>query len=301
VSKAIEQSQTRVEGYNFDMRKHVLEYDDVVNKQREVIYEQRRRILTEPTLKPNLQRMVSEHIDALVRSFTDGYVEDWDLEALYQAIRRIFPIPVNEVPRLWEGFSREELSDHLTAIAEQAYEEKETRMGAEGMRRIEQLLMLEVLDRRWVRHLTDLDVLREGIGLQAVAQQNPLVAYKKSAFDMFAELLDSIEEDIVTRIYHVEIVKQPRQQPIKAVHPSAGGGSGKAAPQRKAGPRLGRNAPCWCGSGKKYKNCHLKQDAAGGGGGGGNGQQAQPAAQAASAGANRSRGGKKRKSKKRRR
>ncbi len=283
VSKAIEQSQTRVEGYNFDMRKHVLEYDDVVNKQREVVYEQRRRILTEPTLKPNVQRMVAEHIDNLVRSFTDGYVEDWDLEALYQAIRRIYPVPVNEVPRLWEGFSRDELSDHLIAIAEQAYDDKENRIGTEGMRRIEQLLMLEVLDRRWVRHLTDLDVLREGIGLQAVAQQNPLVAYKKAAFDMFVELLDSIEEDIVTRIFHVEIVKQTRQQPLKAVHPSAGGGGGKAAPQRKAGPRLGRNDPCWCGSGKKYKNCHMKQDVAGGGNGQ-SGQQAQPAAQAASSG-----------------
>jgi preprotein translocase subunit SecA len=244
--------------------------------------------------------MVAEHVDNLVRSFTDGYVEDWDLEALYQAIRRIYPVPVNEVPRLWEGFSRDELSDHLIAIAEQAYTDKENRIGTEGMRRIEQLLMLEVLDRRWVRHLTDLDVLREGIGLQAVAQQNPLVAYKKAAFDMFVELLDSIEEDIVTRIFHVEIVKQTRQQPLKAVHPSAGGGGGKAAPQRKAGPRLGRNDPCWCGSGKKYKNCHMKQDVAGGGNGQ-SGQQAQPAAQAASSGAGSNGGKKKRKSKKRRR
>ena len=299
VSKAIEQSQTRVEGYNFDMRKHVLEYDDVVNKQREVVYDQRRKILTEPTLKPNVLRMVRDHIEGLVNSFCEGYQEDWDLESLYQAVRRIFPLPVGEVPRVWQGFSKEELSDHLAAIAERAYDDKENRIGSESMRHIERLLMLEVLDRRWVRHLTDLDVLREGIGLQAVAQQDPLVAYKRAAYDMFVELLASIEEDIVGRIYHVEIVRQPRQQPIRAVHPSAGGGSGKPAPQRKAGPRLGRNDPCWCGSGKKYKNCHLKQDIAGGG----NGQtsrQAQAAARPAapSTGGRRS---KKRKSKKRRR
>ena len=184
------------------------------------------------------------------------------------------------------------------AIAENAYADKEKRIGSESMRRIEQLLMLEVLDRRWVRHLTDLDVLREGIGLQAVAQQNPLDAYKRAAYDMFAELLESIEEDIVTRIYHVEIVKHPRQQPLRALHASAGGGGGKPAPQRKAGPRLGRNDPCWCGSGKKYKNCHMKQDISGGG----NGQAARPTQAAAQttagAGGRRS---KRRKSKKRRR
>ncbi len=172
--------------------------------------------------------------------------------------------------------------------------DKEKRLGSESMRQIEQLLMLEVLDRRWVRHLTDLDVLREGIGLQAVAQQNPLVAYKKEAFDMFVELLDSIEEDIVTRIYHVEFVRQPRQQPIQAVHPSTGGG--KPAPQRKAGPQLGRNDLCWCGSGRKYKNCHMKQDSAGGG----NGQAARQN-QAAAAGASGGQQSKQRKTKKRRR
>jgi preprotein translocase subunit SecA len=298
VSKAIEQSQTRVEGYNFDMRKHVLEYDDVVNKQREVIYEQRRRIMTEPTLKPNVQRMVGDHINGLVNSFCEGYEEDWELESLYQAVRRIFPLPVGEVPRVWKGFSRDELSDHLAAIAEKAYTDKEDRIGVDTMRRIERLLMLEVLDRRWVRHLTDLDVLREGIGLQAVAQKDPLVAYKKEAYDMFVDLLTSIEEDIVTRIYHVEIVKQPRQQSVRAVHASAGGGSGKPVPQRKAGPRLGRNDPCWCGSGKKYKNCHMKQDISGGG----NGQATkatQPATKTTSAESGRRT--KRRKSKKRRR
>lgn len=285
VSKAIEQSQTRVEGYNFDMRKHVLEYDDVVNKQREIIYDQRRRILTEPTLKHQILRMVHDYLRHLVESFCEGYQEDWDLAGLYNAVRRVMPLPLTEVPRLWQGMSQEELSDHLAELADEAYEEKEKRLGSEDMRRLERLLMLQVVDRRWVRHLTDLDILREGIGLQAVAQQDPLVAYKREAFAMFSELLQSIEEDIVTRVYHIDFAEPVRRQAVRAVHASAGGDGGRPAPQRRAGPRLGRNDPCWCGSGKKYKDCHLKLDRAGGGGGGGNGRQAQataPQKQAAS-------------------
>ncbi len=272
VSKAIEQSQTRVEGYNFDMRKHVLEYDDVVNRQREVVYDQRRRILTEPTMKLQVQRMTYDYIDTMVENHTGGrYEEDWDLAALHNAAMRAMPLPATESAESWKSLNQDELRERLSTIADAAYEAKEQRLDSETMRRIERMLMLQVLDRRWVRHLTDLDVLREGIGLQAVAQQDPLVAYKSAAFNMFNELLASIEEDIVTQIYHIEIVKQRRQQPLRAVHPNAGGG-GKPAPQRRAGPRLKRNDPCYCGSGKKYKECHMRSDRAGGG----NGAAAQP-------------------------
>ena len=264
VSKAIEQSQSRVEGYNFDMRKHVLEYDDVVNKQREIIYDQRRRILTEPTLRHQIQRMVGDYLKRLVDSFCQGYAEDWDLDGLYNALRRVMPLPVTELPRLWQGQSREALVARFQEIAAQDYDEKENRLASENMRRLERLLMLQVVDRRWVRHLTDLDILREGIGLQAVAQQDPLVAYKREAFAMFGELLQSIEEDIVTRIYHVDFAEPVRRQEMRAIHASAGSDGGRPEPQRRAGPRLGRNDPCYCGSGKKYKDCHLKLDRAGG-------------------------------------
>ena len=284
VSKAIEQSQTRVEGYNFDMRKHVLEYDDVVNKQREVIYEQRRRILSEPTLKPTILRMVRDYIAEQVRIFTgDRYSEDWDLESLRNTMMRIMPLPADETVDAWRKLSEDELLERLQRLAEEAYEAKEKRLGAEAMRELERHLMLRVVDHRWVRHLTDLDVLREGIGLQAVAQQDPLVAYKRAAFDMFADLMHSIEEDIVTRIYHVEAAQPQRRRPMRTIHARAsalraGSGDSKPAPQRRIGPTLGRNDPCWCGSGKKYKNCHMKSDMAGGGNG------AQAAAAAAKAG-----------------
>ncbi len=268
VSRAIEQSQTRVEGYNFDMRKHVLEYDDVVNKQRNVIYAQRRRILGEPTLRPQIREMTDKYIAGLVQTFTnEKFSEDWDLDALHSAIIRVLPLPVQESSTTWTGLSREQLTERLQDLAEQAYEDKEKRLGGEMMRRIERLLMIEMVDHRWVRHLTDLDMLREGIGLQAYAQQDPLVAYKREAFEMFAELMDSIEEDVVTRIYHAEL--QPQQaaarRPARAIHPVAGAGAGdsKPEPQHKFGPNVGRNDPCWCGSGKKYKDCHWNSDRAG--------------------------------------
>ena len=264
VSKAIEQAQTRVEGYNFDMRKHVLEYDDVVNKQREVIYDQRRKVLTEPNLKPTILRMANDYLQHLVDRYTASkYPEDWDLKALHQAVLRVMPLPSTETADVWQGLGPDALKERLLQFAETNYEVKEKRLGSEDMRRIERLLMIQSIDRRWVRHLTDLDVLREGIGLQAVAQQDPLVAYKREAYDMFADLMDRIQEDVVTQIYLVELVREQQRAPVQAVHPSAGGNGGKPAPQRRQGPKLGRNEPCWCGSGKKYKDCHMKSDLAG--------------------------------------
>ncbi len=268
VSKAIEQAQTRVEGYNFDMRKHVLEYDDVVNKQREVIYDQRRKVLAEPTLKPTILKMVDEYLENLVHTYTQAkYPEDWDLKSLHQAVMRIMPLPARETPEAWAQLTREEIIERLQDIARKNYDEKEQRLGAEDMRRIERLLMIQSIDRRWVRHLTDLDILREGIGLQAVAQQDPLVAYKREAFDMFADLLERIKEDVVTQIFRVELIKERQRAPIRAVHPNVnagrGGNGGKPEPQRRQAPKLRRNDPCWCGSGKKYKDCHMKSDMAG--------------------------------------
>ena len=266
VSRAIEQAQTRVEGYNFDLRKHVLEYDDVVNKQRNVIYEERRRILTEPTQRPIALGMVEKQIASMVQTFTqEKYSEDWDLESLHIAIIRIMPLPIEEGSTAWQGMTREALTKHLQDFAEHSYDVKEQRIGAEAMRHIERLVMLQVVDNRWVRHLTDLDILREGIGLQAVAQQDPLVAYKREAYDMFSDLLANIEEDVATRVLHAELVQEPVRRPTREVHTSGGStaASGRPEPQRKAGPNLGRNDLCWCGSGKKYKDCHLKIDRGG--------------------------------------
>ncbi len=268
VSKSIESAQEKVEGYNFDIRKHVLEYDDVVNQQREVIYAQRNRILTSTSLKENILSMVEDQIVELVRTFTAAEAEeDWDLAGLYNAIRAIFPLPVTMTSRSWEDKTPEELIEMFKQLARERYEEKEAEIGSELMRQIERLIMLESVDKLWVRHLTALDSLRQGIGLRAFGQQDPLVAYKREAHEMYGMLVHEIQRLVVSQIYHVEMVRQSAPQPknLQARHDSmqsqtlGGGTNGKAAPVRAA-KTPGRNDPCWCGSGKKYKHCHMKSD-----------------------------------------
>ncbi len=270
VTKAIANAQVKVEGYNFDIRKHVLEYDDVVNKQREVIYSQRRRILRE-NMRPTILSMVEDELERLVNSFAGARdPESWDLDGLYDAVRSLMPLPPDESPRKWSQMSASEMLNHLAEIAYRTYEAKEADLGDEGMRKLERAVMLKAVDERWVRHLTDLDALREGIGLRAFANIDPLVAYKKEAHEMYQALLADIEHDIVYTIYHVTLKQPPQRQvrQVRAVHPSAGGDGGGGAAQRRTRvgdrrmvpPYLGRNDPCWCGSGKKYKYCHMESD-----------------------------------------
>ncbi len=212
VSKAIEGAQVRVEGYNFDIRKHVLEYDDVVNKQREIIYNQRRQILSEPTMRPTIMGMAEDELRQLADQFTSDATatsgravalerKDWDLAGLAIEVGKIFPLPKGENPEGWRKLTAPELADHLVALAEAAYEAKEARLSAEPqtMRDLEKAVMLQTVDNRWVRHLTDLDELREGIGLRAFAQQDPLIAYKKEAHEMYQDLVAAISRDIVVR------------------------------------------------------------------------------------------------------
>jgi preprotein translocase subunit SecA len=296
VSRSIEAAQKRVEGHNFDIRKHVLEYDDVVNKQREVIYAQRRKIMSEPTMRPTVLRMVEEELTGLVKTFTAAPdKEEWELNTLAAAVTPLFPpdtLPRNTVG-IWEGLSSDEILENLLDKAHAAYDQKEARLGEEDVRRIERLVMLRAVDNRWIRHLTDLDVLREGIGLRAYGQQDPLVAYKREAHEMYLDLLQEIQHDIVQHIYHAELIRQP-VRPMRAVRP---GGDGRPAPQpaRASGSRPGRNDPCWCGSGKKYKLCHMREDQQG---------RTAPAAQQQKAGApsaaGRKSSGKRRKRRRRR-
>ncbi len=288
VSKAIENAQTRVEGYNFDTRKHVLQYDEVVNEQRNRIYEQRRRILTEPSLQTNIVQMIGEEIEEIVGEFTsDDYEENWRREDLMQALKAIFPLPSGFTVAQWQGKTRAQIEDDAVKMAMDAYVAKEQALSPEFMRVIEKQLMLRAVDMRWIHHLTDLDHLREGIGLRAFAQVDPVVAYKREAFDMYADLMDDIRGDIVKAVFAFQM--QPTQPvaqqaapdgPASAQPTSASARRSQLAaletpmaknvrtnkdastPQtvRKAGPQLGRNDPCWCGSGKKYKACHMKQD-----------------------------------------
>jgi preprotein translocase subunit SecA len=279
VNRAIENAQTKVEGHNFDIRKHVLQYDEVVNEQRNRIYDQRRRILTEPSLKTSVETMIEEEINAVVAQFvTNEEAEEWQLPELAQALRGIFPLPANFNIEEWRKGTREEVGESAIALALAAYEAKDTELGEETMRGAEKQIMLWAVDNRWIRHLTDLDHLREGIGLQAYAQVDPVVAYKREAFNMYGALMEDIRSDIVKAVYTVQVQRQQQAAasvPVAVATPIArnirtnrdGAGDNKAQTVRNTGPQLSRNDPCWCGSGKKYKNCHEKSDKAQAGGG----------------------------------
>jgi preprotein translocase subunit SecA len=268
VSKAIENAQTKVEGHNFDIRKHVLQYDEVVNEQRNRIYDQRRRILSEPSMKVSVQTMIEEEVASVVQGFLSSeFEEEWDLGELAQALGGIFPLPEEFDPQDWNGLREDEIERKAIQLALDTYAAKEEELGEDAMRQAEKQIMLWAVDSRWVRHLTDLDRLREGIGLQALAQVDPLVAYKRQAFNMYGELMHDITGDIVKAVYQIQprraepVVATPIARNIRA-HRGSDGSNGQQQTVRNTGPQLGRNDPCWCGSGKKYKSCHMKSDRA---------------------------------------
>ncbi|HSD83002.1 MAG TPA: preprotein translocase subunit SecA [Anaerolineae bacterium] len=257
LSKSIEQAQVRVEGYNFDIRKHVLEYDDVVNTQRNVIYAQRRKILSEKNLKPIIMDMIADEIHAMVAQHTQGQIDEYDLSGLMIAARGLVPLPASLTPEDWHDLRPDALEEQLTEYATQAYAEKEKQLG-DLMPQAERITLLRAVDNHWVRHLTDLDTLREGIGLRAFGQQNPVVAYKREAADTYEDMLASIRSQVARDIYRVQPAQSaPAPQP-RRLSTNAPGTSGRGRqPVRKvADETVGRNDPCPCGSGKKYKHCH---------------------------------------------
>lgn len=260
VAKAIEQSQVKMEGYNFDLRKHLLEYDDVINKQREVIYGQRRKILSTNNLKPLVVDMVHDEIHSLVETYLAGnYHDSWDFAGLANAVRMILPLP-NDARAEWESMKPEDIEEYLVRLADEEYDKKEASIGADNMQILGRLVMLNAVDKLWVRHLTTLDELRTGIGLRAFGQQDPLVTFKREAFGMFENLNRMITHDIVHTIYHAQLqVNRPQApKPMREVR-AKDAQSRKAAPIH-SGQKIGRNDPCPCGSGKKFKNCHLGRE-----------------------------------------
>ncbi len=332
ITRSIEQAQTRVEGYNFDIRKRVLEYDEVVNEQRRVIYAQRRRVLELDDLRDILLEMTDSYLAELVRLHTPGFEDDWDLDGLQQTVRTFLPLRPDMGPADWAGLKpaaiEAQLQDHAAAI----YDQNRDQVGREIMRqlvketrRLDQLaaaeappglfsllyvelkqrlpapvwtelevglignlgrdkrdllqdtigklmthrrdrsILLRTVDTLWIRHLTDLDILREGIGLRAYAQQDPLVAFKKDAHEMYGALLEQIQQDVVSRAFQPitlrlvqRAVPQPRQQLV--TNRDAADDAGR--PARKSKQAVGRNDPCPCGSGKKYKQCCMRKDQA---------------------------------------
>jgi len=253
----------RVEGYNFDIRKHVLDYDDVVNKQRTVIYDQRRRTLTESNLRPIIFEIVEQKIGVAVSSHCGANDRDeWDVRGLINDMHMLMPLPATLLnPDKWLDLAAQEIEDRLIELAEAAYAEKERQLGADTMRQAERAIMLHAIDTLWMRHLTDLDALREGIGLRAYGQQDPLVAYRKEAFEMYEGLLEGVREIVARDIFRVH-VQAPPPPPRAALRTNLSeSGTGRKPIKTAASQGIGRNDPCPCGSGKKYKYCHGKPGA----------------------------------------
>jgi preprotein translocase subunit SecA len=256
VSRAIETSQKRVEAHNFDIRKHLLEYDDVMNKQRTEIYAYRRDILTSESLKDKLLETIDDSIDELLFIYCpeDKYHEQWNLKGLNEAFFGIFgfiPADIESITGL------EALRNTLADQAHKFYEEKEKDITPEIMRGIEKVIMLQIVDNQWKDHLLAMDHLKEGIGLRGYGQRDPLVEYKREAYDMFTDMTDRIGTEILTRLFRVQIRSEesvsnsmPRSQQLVYSR-----GESESKQPVKKGKKVGRNAPCPCGSGKKYKKC----------------------------------------------
>ncbi len=256
VSKSIENSQTKVEGYNFDIRKHVVQYDDVMNKQREVIYAERRKVLTRDDLKSVILEMTQKEIAAIVAAYTAAeHSDDWDIESLLMAYKTM--VPNTLTPADISGMSAEEVAENLQSLAEHVYDQKEQELGSDLTRRLEKIIMLRVMDRLWIDHLTALDELREGIGLRAYGQKDPLVEFKTEAYNMFQALLDNIQRGITHEFYYTTIqVEQPKAP--RQMFTNRDEQEQRSREPARVGAKVGRNDPCPCGSGKKYKKCHGK-------------------------------------------
>ena len=244
VSKSIENAQVKVEGYHFDLRKHLVEYDDIVNKHREIIYGERRKVLSGADLKANILTMVEEEIQGLVASHCNSDLIEPDFAALLDDLKKIFQLPPDMNANKLSQMKPKEIESTLIEYARQLYAQREQEFGEEQMRLVERLVMLGTIDNLWKEHLTAMDHLRERAGLQAIRQINPLVVYKKEGHALFESLLANIQFDVVHSIYKASITRREegtQKKPQKAV--------------AQPGKKVGRNDPCPCGSGKKYKHC----------------------------------------------
>jgi len=274
VTKAIERAQKRVEAQNFSIRKHLLEYDDVMNQQREVIYDRRLAVLEGADLRDEILDLIKTVVESKVEAHTDAstYPEAWDLTGLKQDLLRTFLVDVKFDPKDLNELKQQDLKDNLYKMALQIYDHKEKMLGEELMRQLERYAMLRTIDEKWKEHLYDLDQVKTGIGLRAYGQRDPLIEYKKEAFALFTEMLERIDEETLELIFKIQLEEKERprrrepERQMQAVHQSTVGmgyaetqpaeqvAPGKLKPVR-VGKKIGRNDPCPCGSGKKYKKC----------------------------------------------
>jgi preprotein translocase subunit SecA len=286
VTKSIERAQKRVEAYNFDIRKHLLKYDDVMNKQRQVVYDLRARLLENEDIRPEVHEWLGERIGLRVDDIageTPNHPAEWDLKRLADEMSYMLVSPID--PKAFEDCeNREDLEDKAIELAHGALARKIESTGGDAYLNAVRQVTLWTVDEKWKDHLYELDGLKSGIQLRAYGQKDPLLEYKKEAFEMFNVLLDDVHEETLKRIFRLQLAEEPpgrpRREPARTVEQHASmaafkqaaaqGGEGaaapppqeeKAAPRRaRSAPRAGRNDPCPCGSGKKYKKCHLPID-----------------------------------------
>jgi preprotein translocase subunit SecA len=284
VSRAILRAQTQVEGMNFEIRKNVLKYDEVMDKQRQIIYGERRKILEGQDIHEQTLELVTDVVRSAVTEVAnpDIHPEEWEWDGLFARVREIFP--TNLTPDQFDPTktSYEEVLETFVEDAEKVYQQREEELGAEQLREIERLVFLSVIDNRWREHLYEMDYLQEGIGLRAVGQRDPLVEYQREGYDMFTQMQEAIKEDFARYIFHVEAVHEEEQQrpqqmrqerpQIPMAQPMApptegdeelpASGAGETEFEQAKSDKIPRNAPCPCGSGKKYKQCHGRPGAA---------------------------------------
>ena len=269
VSNAIRSAQTQVEAQNFEIRKNVLKYDDVMNRQREVIYGERRLVLEGEDISTQVQTFLADTLIAYVNAETaEGYGEDWDLDRLWQALKLVYPIGFTADELIAKIGSRaaldvDYLADQILEDATAAYEKRQNELGAGVMRELERKVLLSVLDRKWREHLYEMDYLQEGIGLRAMAQRDPLVEYQREGYELFSAMMDGIKEELASLVFNVEVSVQgdgsevvaagitEKPADLSALQYTAADESGVSTKGE-----ISRNAQCPCGSGKKFKRCH---------------------------------------------
>jgi preprotein translocase subunit SecA len=263
ISRAIENAQSRVEGHNFEIRKTLLEYDDVMNQQREVIYRQRREALDGKSLKSSILEMIRDKAGDIADAFADEKhpPEEWDWKGLRAAVYKQFNIRLNTFDQdTLNDLTGGTLAELIFDAVSEVYDEREAAIGPDEFRHLERVVMLQTVDNLWKDHLLSMDHLKEGIGLRGYAQQNPLIVYKKEGYEMFQDMIERVKEEALGILFRIQIaepkkieeIRQPRQQRLIF---SGGDEPEKKKPVKRASKKIGRNAPCPCGSGKKYKKC----------------------------------------------
>ncbi len=268
ISRAIENAQRKVEGHNFEIRKHLLEYDDVMNKQREIIYQQRRQILEDDDVVGVIQDMIADTIDSVVAEFYQERVDsaEWDWDSYQERMTELFNINYVVEEDARQDLKEDDFYNLTKDAVEQAYKAQEERNGEENQRQIEKILLLQIVDSSWKDHLLSMDHLKEGIGLRGYGQKNPLNEYKREGFELFHRLMDSVKAQIVTSLMRVKIMQEEdverleeerrrKKEQEMAMNRASSNVEAEVTTVKRDGDKVGRNAPCPCGSGKKYKRC----------------------------------------------